>query len=71
MDLSLLPVSGLFFARFPKRQKKKPAIDAEAGFPVFSYPSSRPGFLCSDNELKTRPCLHAVQHKREKESPLG
>jgi hypothetical protein len=71
MDLSLLPVSGLFFAQFSQRSKKKPAIDTDAGFPVFSHPSSRPGFLCSDNDLKTSPCLHAVQHEEDKRKPAG
>jgi hypothetical protein len=44
---STLPKDGLpapservFFCPFPGRPKKKPAIDTDAGFPVFSLPSS-------------------------------
>jgi hypothetical protein len=69
MDLSPLSVSGLFFV-YPA-DKKKPAVDVNAGFPVFSHPSSRSGFLWSDNERKTRPRLHAVQHLIAKEKPAG
>jgi hypothetical protein len=37
MDLSPLPVSGLFLP-CSDDTKKKPAIVADAGFPVFSLP---------------------------------
>jgi hypothetical protein len=34
------PSERVFFAPFSERPKKKPAIDNDAGFPVFSLPSS-------------------------------
>ncbi len=65
------PCERAFFWKNVFPPKKKPAIDTDAGFPVFSHPSSRSGFLCSDNDPKILPCLHAAQHEKGKRKPAG
>jgi hypothetical protein len=70
MDLSLLPVSGLFFAQFSQRKKKKPAINIDAGFPVFSLPSGL-DFCAQIMILKRRLVYMQSNMKKTKEKPAG
>jgi hypothetical protein len=70
MDLSPLPVSGFFLPNFFP-PKKKPAIDTDAGFPVFPDPSSRHGFCARIMILKCRLVYMQCSMKKTKESPPG
>jgi hypothetical protein len=64
MDLARRVHSGgLFFWEFFNCAKKKPAIDTDAGFPVFSLPQHQAWILCADHAGKRWFRLPALSHR--------
>jgi hypothetical protein len=51
-----------FFWSFFTGKKKKPAIDIDAGFPVFSRPQLLGMDFVGNHATKSDLCLHAMQH---------
>jgi hypothetical protein len=69
MDLARrVDSGGLFFRHFPNCAKKKPAIETDAGFPVFSRPQRQAWILCADHAGKRQFCLPALSHRSGQEN---
>jgi hypothetical protein len=72
MDLARrVDSGGLFFRHFFDCAKKKPAIVADAGFPVFSRPQRRAWILCTDHAGKRQFCLPALSLLQATKPLLG